>query len=114
MLVVEGAGGVLVPIDATFDMLDVAAALEAPALLVVGIRLGCINHALLSALAIAARGIGLAGWVATRIDPAMTAAADSVDAIGERLGTPPLADFATAVDAFPDTALAALGFAPRA
>ena len=52
-------------------MLDIPVRLALPVLLVVGIRLGCLNHALLSALAIAARGLRLAGWVANRIDPEM-------------------------------------------
>ena len=55
VVVVEGAGGVLVPIDATQDMLDIAAILHLPVVLVVGMRLGCLNHALLSAAAIRAR-----------------------------------------------------------
>ena len=54
-------------------MLDIAARLRLPVLLVVGVRLGCLNHALLSALAIRARGLTFAGWVANRIDPAMAA-----------------------------------------
>ena len=52
VVVVEGAGGVLVPVDATQDMLDIAASLHLPVVLVVGMRLGCLNHALLSAAAI--------------------------------------------------------------
>jgi dethiobiotin synthetase len=113
-IVVEGAGGVLVPLDERHDMLDVARTLDAPALLVVGIRLGCINHALLSALAIRQRACTLAGWVATRIDPSMPCAQASVDAIAERLGAAPLVDVATPASAtFPDRALALLGFAPR-
>jgi len=63
-LVVEGAGGALVPLDATLDMLDIAGALRLPVLLVVGMRLGCLNHALLTALALQRRGLALAGWVA--------------------------------------------------
>ncbi len=57
VVVVEGAGGALVPLDARHDMLDIAAALDLPVLLVVGMRLGCVNHALLSSLAIRARGL---------------------------------------------------------
>ena len=67
VLIVEGAGGALVPLDARHDMLDIAAALELPVLLVVGMRLGCLNHALLSALAIRRRGLELRGWVANRL-----------------------------------------------
>jgi dethiobiotin synthetase len=114
VIVVEGAGGVLVPLDARHDMLDVAAALDATVVLVVGVRLGCINHALLSALAIRARGTPLAGWVAARIDPGMPFAADSISAIADRIGMPPLADLAGPAASWPEGALAALGFPPRA
>ena len=70
-VVVEGAGGVCVPLDSRRDMLDVATALSLPVLLVVGVRLGCLNHALLSAQAIHARGLAAAGWVANLVDPSM-------------------------------------------
>ena len=91
-VVVEGAGGVLVPLGERIDMLDLAQRLGLPLLLVVGIRLGCLNHALLSALAIRTRGLTLAGWVANRVDPAMDAADANVAALAERLGAPPFAD----------------------
>ncbi len=91
IVVVEGAGGVLVPIDERHDMLDIAARLELPILLVVGMRLGCINHALLSAEVIRARGLKLAGWVANEIDPAMQRIDASADCIAERVGMPALA-----------------------
>ncbi len=91
VVVVEGAGGVLVPVDATHDMLDVAARLRLPVLLVVGMRLGCLNHALLSAAAIRARGLELAGWVANCIDPQMQAVAANVEALSLRLQAPPVA-----------------------
>jgi len=68
-IVVEGAGGVSVPLDARHDMLDVARVLSLPVLLVVAVRLGCLNHALLSAHAIHARGLVLAGWVANLVEP---------------------------------------------
>ncbi|MDR1996328.1 dethiobiotin synthase [Azonexus sp.] len=70
-VVVEGVGGFRVPLGPDGDSADLAATLGLPVILVVGMRLGCINHALLSAEAIAARGLTLAGWVANRIDPAM-------------------------------------------
>ena len=93
-VVVEGAGGALVPIDATHDMLDFAAHLRLPVLLVVGMRLGCLNHALLSTAAIRARGLGLAGWVANCIDPRMAALAANVEALSERLQAPRVATIA--------------------
>jgi dethiobiotin synthetase len=91
VVVVEGAGGALVPIDATHDMLDIAAHLRLPVLLVVGMRLGCLNHALLSAAAIRARGVRLAGWVANCIDPRMQALAENVEALALRLRAPRVA-----------------------
>ncbi len=91
-IVVEGAGGVLVPLGAETSMLDIADRLALPVLLVVGIRLGCLNHALLSAEGIRARGLELRGWVANRIDPAMPAADDNVAALAARLPAPLIAD----------------------
>lgn len=87
-IVVEGAGGALVPLGEHLDMLDIALSLRLPVLLVVGIRLGCLNHALLTALAIRARGLELAGWVANHIDPAMAFQEDNVDALVRRLSAP--------------------------
>jgi dethiobiotin synthetase len=60
--------------------------------LVVGLRLGCLNHALLTAEAIAARGLTLAGWVANRVDPDMLAPDDNIAWLRQRLGAPLLAD----------------------
>lgn len=91
-VVVEGAGGVLVPLSNKADMLDIAAVLHLPIVLVVGIRLGCINHALLSALAVRARGLTLAAWVANRVDPTMTEADANVATLGRALAAPLLAD----------------------
>ena len=94
-------------------MLDIAAACALPVLMVVGIRLGCLNHALLTAQAVRARGLALAGWVATRIDPAMRAAQASVDDLAARLPAPCLGDFAGAArTAFGPGVLARLGLVP--
>jgi dethiobiotin synthetase len=70
------------------DSADLAVALGLPLILVVGLRLGCINHALLTAEAIAARGLTLAGWVANQIDPEMARIDDNIAALRERLGAP--------------------------
>lgn len=70
-VVVEGCGGFLVPLDDTRDTADLALCLGLPVVLVVGMRLGCLNHALLTQEAIARRGLTLAGWVANRVDPQM-------------------------------------------
>lgn len=71
-VVVEGVGGFLVPLADDFDAADLAAALALPVILVVGMRLGCLNHALLTQEAIRARGLTLAGWIANRVDPRMS------------------------------------------
>lgn len=70
-LVVEGAGGWCIPLGADWDSADLVQALDMPVVLVVGLRLGCINHALLTAEAVRARGLPLGGWVANTLDPAM-------------------------------------------
>jgi len=111
-VVVEGAGGALVPIDRTHDMLDIAAALSLPVLLVVGMRLGCLNHALLTALAVQRRGLALAGWVANALPPRMALLEHNVDTLTERLGLAPIAIVALGEDpAFDAARLAMLGFA---
>lgn len=74
VVVVEGAGGWRVPLSDTHDMADLAARLGGAVVLVVGMRLGCLNHAVLTADAIRARGLPWAGWVANRIDPHMACA----------------------------------------
>ena len=101
VVIVESAGGAMVPLGARIDMLDVAARLDLPVVLVVGIRLGCLNHALLSAQAIAARGLAFAGWIANRIDPAMTAGDANVSALQERLPAPLAVDIAWQADGAP-------------
>jgi len=111
VVIVEGAGGVLVPLGPHQDMLDVPRRLDVPVLLVVGIRLGCLNHALLSARAIRERGVRSAGWVASRIDPQMARADDNVAELAQRFGAPPVADFPWGGDAgAARRALAALAF----
>ena len=110
-LVVEGAGGALVPIDRQHDMLDIALACELPVLLVVGMRLGCLNHALLTALAVRRRGVALAAWVANELPPGMAFVEQNIEALTERLGSPPLVASGPGVPpVFDEDRLAALGF----
>lgn len=87
-VLVEGVGGFCVPLGPDGDTADLAVALNLPVILVVGMRLGCINHALLTEQAIAARGLKLAGWVANRIDPAMSRFEENLAALQERIGAP--------------------------
>jgi dethiobiotin synthetase len=88
VVVVEGVGGFRVPLNLHQDSADLASLLALPVVLVVGMRLGCLNHALLAAEAIAVRGLPLAGWVANRIDPEMSRFDASLDALQQRLGAP--------------------------
>ncbi|MDB5923260.1 MAG: Dethiobiotin synthetase [Betaproteobacteria bacterium] len=90
-VIIEGAGGFLVPLGADFNTADLAADLALPVILVVGMRLGCINHALLTADAIRGTGLPIAGWVANHIDPHMDCATENVDTIDSRMGAPLLA-----------------------
>ena len=82
-------------------MIDIPVRLGLPVVLVVGIRLGCLNHALLSAQALGARGVRIAGWVANRIDPAMREGDANVAALVERLPAPLVADVAWRADGLP-------------
>jgi dethiobiotin synthetase len=87
-VVVEGAGGFLVPLSDEETGADLAQALALPVVLVVGLRLGCLNPALLTAEAIRARGLPLAGWVANRVDPQMEAVAENIEFLRRRLAAP--------------------------
>ncbi len=100
-LLVEGAGGFMVPVDGQHTLADLAVLLGLPVVLVVGMRLGCLNHALLTAEAIAARGLTLAGWVANAIDPAFARAEENRETLQLRLKAPLLADFRWSPDPDP-------------
>jgi dethiobiotin synthetase len=110
-VVVEGAGGAFAPLGERIDMLDIARALGLPVLMVVGVRLGCLNHALLTSLAIRARGLKLVGWIANRIDPMMACQDENVAALERLLAAPRIASMRwgyadvpewSAIDARPD------------
>jgi dethiobiotin synthetase len=88
VVLAEGAGGFLVPIDAARSCADLPKLLGMDVILVVGLRLGCLNHALLTAEAIAARGLALAGWVGSCIDPAFSRADANVATLRDRLSAP--------------------------
>lgn len=87
-VVVEGAGGWLAPLSDTLMQADLARALALPVILVVGLRLGCLNHALLSVRAIEGDGCRLAGWIANRIDPAMARAEENLATLRARIAAP--------------------------
>lgn len=88
VVVVEGVGGFRVPLNPRQDSADLARLLGLPVVLVVGMRLGCLNHALLTADAIRAQGLTLAGWVANHIDPGMAYFGSNLDALRQRLEAP--------------------------
>lgn len=87
-VVVEGAGGLLVPLNDRENFADLARLLELPLVLVVGMRLGCLNHALLTEEAIRNRGLRLAGWVANSLEMAMPAFEENVHALRRRIDAP--------------------------
>jgi dethiobiotin synthetase len=109
-VVVEGVGGFRVPLSNRHDTADLAQQLGLPVVLVVGLRLGCINHALLTAEAIAARGLTLAGWVANVVDLEMRFGMDNINALTERLPAPLLGCVPRLPTALPAAAAAHLDF----
>lgn len=86
VVVVEGAGGFLVPLDNQTTLADLADALGIPVILVVGMRLGCINHSLLTFEAIKARGLLLHGWVANEVHPEMDKYLENLESLEIQLG----------------------------
>ncbi|GHA80042.1 dethiobiotin synthase [Cognatilysobacter bugurensis] len=87
-VVVEGVGGWAAPLTATLDQVDLVRALDLPVVLVVGLRLGCINHARLTARAIEADGARLIGWIASEVDPDMARVDDNFRILQARLAAP--------------------------
>lgn len=94
VVVVEGAGGFRVPINRQETMADLAVQLNLPVIMVVGIRLGCINHALMTAGSIRAAGLNLVGWVANRMDPDMPALEENIATLKAMIEAPCISDVA--------------------
>jgi len=88
VVIVEGAGGFRVPLNEEQDSADLAVLFGLPVILVVGMRLGCLNHALLTAEAIAARGLTLAGWVANVPELGMAMLDENIAALRQRIPAP--------------------------
>lgn len=88
VVIVEGVGGFRVPLGDQWDTADLAQILNIPVVLVVGLRLGCINHTLLTVEAIQARGLELAGWVGNRIDPDMAAFEQNLRTLEQHIPAP--------------------------
>lgn len=87
-VLVEGAGGALVPLNDREDMLDIACACGLPVLIVVGMRLGCLNHALLTQETVARRGLQCAGWVANVLNPGMPFLHENIETLKTRMQGP--------------------------
>ncbi len=102
MLVVEGAGGWLAPISETRTMADIAEKLALPVILVVGMRLGCLNHALLTCEAIRARGVRFAGWIANRLPASMALLDENIETLSRRFGKAPLGSVPAGADGASD------------
>jgi len=98
VVIVEGAGGWLVPLDEERNFADLAQRWNLQVILVVALRLGCINHALLTQESVAARQLKLAGWVCNRVDPHMAAAQESIDTLRARVQAPCLGELPYAPD----------------
>jgi dethiobiotin synthetase len=90
VVIVEGAGGWFAPISEVETMADVAQRLDLPVILVVGLRLGCLNHALLTRESLRARGVHFAGWIANKLPPEMPLANGNIATLGTRFGVEPL------------------------
>lgn len=88
VVIVEGAGGFRVPLNDTQDSADLAQELGIPVIVVVGMRLGCLNHTLLTVEAIDARGLTMAGWVANMLDAEMASVEENIAALQQRIAAP--------------------------
>ncbi|MGH8285491.1 MAG: dethiobiotin synthase [Steroidobacteraceae bacterium] len=107
VVLVEGAGGWLAPIGAAGTMADIATALALPVVLVVGLRLGCLNHAALTLQAVRASQARLAGWIANAIDLSFERSADNVGSLEKIFGTPALGALPYGADSDTEAALLA-------
>jgi dethiobiotin synthetase len=106
LVLVEGAGGWDAPISMTETMADVANQLALPVILVVGMRLGCLNHALLTREAIRARAMTFAGWIANKLTTEMPMANENIATLAARFGAEPLGVVPSGKDPAPDWAVA--------
>ncbi|MEZ0231736.1 MAG: dethiobiotin synthase [Methylophilaceae bacterium] len=88
VVIVEGVGGFCVPLNAHADTADLAVQLNLPVIMVVGMRLGCINHAMLTVQAIESQGLNLVGWVANQLDPEMPVFEENLIALKQRINAP--------------------------
>jgi len=108
IVIVEGAGGWLVPLDAERSFADLAVHWRLDVVLVVALRLGCLNHALLTAEAVQRSGLALRGWVANALDPGFARAAGNLETLRRRLAAPCLGVLPYSPDASADVSAAAI------
>ena len=92
LTLIEGAGGWKVPLSEQETMADIAKTLGIPVILIVGMRLGCLNHALLTAQSILADGVSLVGWIANQIDPEMSVYQENLSTLVNIMPAPMLAE----------------------
>ena len=88
LILLEGVGGLYAPLSDTLTQPELIRQLDIPVILVVGLRLGCLNHALLTAAAIEQEGLQFAGWIGNQIDPAFQASGENIQTLNERLKAP--------------------------
>lgn len=110
-VILEGAGGWRVPLNTRETMAGLAAQLSMPVILVVGVKLGCINHALLTVEAIVRDGLKLAGWVANHIDPEMASSFDSIETLKAAINAPLIGEVPFIKNQSPKTAASYLQIA---
>lgn len=111
-VIVEGAGGWRVPLNPRETLAHLAIELNAPVILVVGMKLGCINHALLTAEAIRRDGLPLAGWVANRVEPEMSCYEENVATLRSLIGAPLLGEVPHLSDVSPESVAQHLSLDP--
>ena len=104
LLLIEGAGGWYTPIGERESLADLARVLAVPVVLVVGLRLGCLNHARLTVEAIGRSGCRFAGWIANHVDPAFEACEENLATLERLLGAAPLGAMPYAIDRTGDPA----------
>ncbi|WP_297574758.1 dethiobiotin synthase [uncultured Deefgea sp.] len=91
-VIIEGAGGWFAPLSTQATIADLATILQAPVIMVVGMRLGCLNHAMLTAKAIEQQGLTLAGWIANPVDPLFSRYDENLAHLKQQLAAPLLAE----------------------
>lgn len=108
LVLVEGVGGLYAPLSNCLSQPDLIRALDLPVILVVGLRLGCLNHALLSVAALQQEGCRLAGWIGNLVDPAFQAQADNIATLRQDIDAPCLGILPFAPGATPNSLASAL------